>query len=154
MWWLWWLRQIEIEPSEHNYAGEDCIAFAFDYHKELWTPQTRQFLQVETKLSVIYQKRESATIIVYDCNRGEAFEAFTMDPVKMETMESASRAKKTVVNQMSTHVWNLFAKTNLFALCCVGAFLSLVCNLYFFFVIFYTTNNDHISTCAQKFIKN
>lgn len=49
-----------------------------------------------------------------------------MDPVKMETMESAASNKKSVINQMSTHVWNLFAKTNLFALCCVGAFLSLV----------------------------
>lgn len=49
-----------------------------------------------------------------------------MDPVKMETMESATSNKKSVINQMSTHVWNLFAKTNLFALCCVGAFLSLV----------------------------
>lgn len=50
-----------------------------------------------------------------------------MDPIKMETMESASASnKKSVINQMSTHVWNLFAKTNLFALCCVGAFLSLV----------------------------
>lgn len=49
-----------------------------------------------------------------------------MDPVKMETMDSASTTKKSSINQMSTHVWNLFAKTNLFALCCVGAFLSLV----------------------------
>lgn len=49
-----------------------------------------------------------------------------MDQIKVETMESANAAQKSVINQMSTHVWNLFAKTNLFALCCVGAFLSLV----------------------------
>lgn len=57
----------------------------------------------------------------------------------MESMESATQAagKKSVINQMSTHIWNLFAKTNLFALCCVGAFLSLVCiHICFFSHIF------------------
>lgn len=49
-----------------------------------------------------------------------------MEPIKMETMDSSSTTKKSVVNQMTTHVWNLFAKTNLFALCCIAAFLSLV----------------------------
>lgn len=44
----------------------------------------------------------------------------------METIDMGSETKNSMVNHISSHVWNLFAKTNLFALCCIGAFLSLV----------------------------
>lgn len=79
-----------------------------------------------------------------------------MDQIKIETMESAATSKKSVINQMSTHVWNLFAKTNLFALCCVGAFLSLVgiaaakSQLIFFLI---KNKMAIIISCALKYIE-
>lgn len=74
-----------------------------------------------------------------------------MDQIKVESMESANAAKKSVINQMSTHVWNLFAKTNLFALCCVGAFLSLVSVISTYFTEpIQSVCNAHISFAQNK----
>lgn len=43
----------------------------------------------------------------------------------METNKSES-SEKSLLDCFDTNVWQIFSKTNLFACCCIAAFLSLV----------------------------
>lgn len=160
--------------GRHHHHHHQCcrkISWSIQWKDQKYLKEKRMQTKDNTKytslllvktiniLSEIRQKKKFDSILLLwfhivcllFCYTEKGFQT-KMDPMKMETMESSSSNKKSVINQMSTHVWNLFAKTNLFALCCVGAFLSLVRIIwidYFFFS--FPMPKKNIFFCAHLF---